>query len=40
MSTHNMLINIKIRKSFENILNSIMSAVMGFFVRDSRMSSK
>ena len=37
--TQHTIISIK-RKSLEIILNAIMSAAMGFFVRDSRTISK
>ena len=39
MSTHNIPLSIY-KKNPEMIPNTIMSAAMGFFVRDSRMSVK
>ena len=40
MSTQNILLSMLKRKSPEIIPNTIMSAAMGFFVSDSRTSSK
>ena len=40
MSTHNIPYQYKTEKSPEIIPNTIMSVAMGFFVRDSRTSSK
>ena len=40
MSTNNILLSIEKRKSPEIIPNIIMSAAMGFLVRDSSTSSK